>query len=42
MSMSTEWAHRIIARYKAGETINRTVLRFAHEALKLPLPKGCR
>jgi len=37
-----EWARRIIARFEAGESINRTVLRFAHEALGLPLPRGCR
>lgn len=37
-----QWARNIIARFNAGQTINRTALRFAHEALGLPLPKGCR
>lgn len=30
-----DWARRIIARHEAGQTINRTSLRFAREALRL-------
>jgi len=29
-----EWARRIVAREKAGEVLNMTVRRFAHEALR--------
>ncbi len=29
-----DWAHRIIARFEAGEKLNLTTLRFAREALK--------
>lgn len=29
------WAHRIIARHKAGEKINRTALKMARQALGL-------
>lgn len=32
-----DWAHRILARVEAGERVNRTVHRFAREALGLPV-----
>ena len=32
-----DWARRILARVEAGERINRTVHRFAREALGLPV-----
>lgn len=32
-----DWAYRIIARHDAGEKINMTCLRFAREALRLPV-----
>ena len=32
-----DWAHRIIARYNAGEKINPTTYRFAREALHMEI-----
>ena len=32
-----DWAHRMLARVEAGERVNRTVHRFAREALGLPV-----
>jgi hypothetical protein len=35
------WARVIVAEYAAGKcTRSRAVVRFAHEALGLPVPKG--
>lgn len=36
------WARRLVARHEAGEKLNPTLLRFAHEALGLPVPRGNR
>lgn len=36
------WARKIIARRDLGEKLNPTVLRFASEALGLPVSKGWR
>jgi hypothetical protein len=36
------WARTLIARWQAGGRVSPTAVRFAHEALGLPIPRGCR
>lgn len=37
-----DWAREIVAKFLAGERRSSAVVRMAHEALGLPLPKGLR
>jgi len=34
------WAEQLLSRHKAGEVLRPVQVRFAHEALGLPVPKG--
>jgi hypothetical protein len=36
------WARVIVAQFEAGARLNPSRVRFAHEALGLPVPAGCR
>ena len=37
-----DWARAIVQQYNAGEKRSPAVVRLAHQALGLPLPKGLR
>lgn len=37
-----DWARAIVAAYNAGQRRSVAVVRIAHQALGLPLPKGVR
>lgn len=39
---SKDWARRLVDRYRAGDVLRPVQVRFAHEALGLPVPKGGR
>ena len=36
------WARELVRRWSAGESFPAMKVRFAHEALGLPVPKGCK
>lgn len=37
-----QWARDALAEHAAGQRVNPSRLRFAHQALGLEVPKGCR
>lgn len=35
-----DWARRIVARHRAGERVNKTVLQMAQNALRIGVPRA--